>query len=137
MLMQVTTLTFAHTLTIYLKDSNAYGNTYFARYFEWQGICREKWFFECIARDMLQHEGVFITKHAEQDYLHETFPFQEVSCELNAYDVKKCSFWLEFRFYADGKPVSVGRQQIVFANHAKQITALPGEVLERIKQYAK
>jgi hypothetical protein len=78
MLMQVTNQTFTHSLTIYLKDSNAYGNTYFARYFEWQGICREKWFFECISRDMLQKEGVFITKHAEQDYLQETFPFQEL-----------------------------------------------------------
>ena len=137
MLMQVTTQTFAHTLTIYLKDSNAYGNTYFARYFEWQGICREKWFFECISADMLQKEGVFITKHAEQDYLQETFPFQQISCELNAYDVKKCSFWLEFRFYADGKPVSVVGQPFVFANHARQITALPAVVIERIKQYVK
>jgi acyl-CoA thioesterase FadM len=130
-------LTFIHTLTVYLKDSNAYGNTYFARYFEWQGICREKWFFECISRDMLQKEGVFITKHAEQDYLQETFPFQDISCEMNTFELKKCSFWLEFRFYADGKAVSVGRQQIVFANHAKQITALPERVIARIKRYAK
>ncbi|NRR34194.1 acyl-CoA thioesterase [Oxalobacteraceae bacterium] len=127
--------TFTHTLTIFLKDSNAYGNTYFARYFEWQGICRERWFYECIQRDMLQTEGVFITKHAQQDYLQETFPFQEIHCEMNAYDVKKCSFWLEFRFFAEGKPVSVGRQQIVFANHAKQITALPEMVIKRIKRY--
>jgi enediyne core biosynthesis thioesterase len=56
-------------------------------------------------------------------------------CEVNTYDVKRCSFWLEFRFYADGNPVSIGRQQIVFANHAKQITALPELVLKRIKRY--
>lgn len=128
-------LTFHHQLSIYLKDSNAYGNTYFARYFEWQGICREKWFYECISRDMLQQEGVFITKHAQQDYLAETFPFQEITCEVNSYDVKRCSFWLEFRFYANGTPVSVGRQQIVFANHSKQITALPELVIKRIKRY--
>jgi enediyne biosynthesis thioesterase len=128
--------TFHHHLTIYLKDSNAYGNTYFARYFEWQGICREKWFYECISRDMLQQEGVFITKHAQQDYLLETFPFQEITCEVNAYDVKRCSFWLEFRFYANGNPVSVGRQQIVFASHTKQIKALPELVIKRIKRYA-
>lgn len=129
-------MTFHHKLSIFLKDSNAYGNTYFARYFEWQGICREKWFYECISRDMLQAEGVFITKHAQNDYLQETFPFQEVSCEVNAYDVRKCSFWLEFRFYAEGHPVSVGRQQIVFANHAKEIAPLPELVLKRIKRYA-
>jgi enediyne biosynthesis thioesterase len=132
----VAELTFLHTLSIYLKDSNAYGNTYFARYFEWQGICRERWFFECIARDMLQGEGVFITKHAQQDYLQETFPFQEVHCELNAYGIRRCSFWLEFRFFADGKPVSVGRQQIVFAGHDKQIKALPPQVLKSIARYA-
>jgi len=129
-------MTFHHKISIFLKDSNAYGNTYFARYFEWQGICREKWFYECISRDMLQAEGVFITKRAENDYLQETFPFQEVSCEVNTYDVRKCSFWLEFRFYSEGHPISVGRQQIVFANHAKQITALPELVLKRIKRYA-
>lgn len=129
--------TFTHALTVYLKDSNAYGNTYFARYFEWQGICREKWFYDCIAPDMLQNEGVFITKHAEQDYLRETFPFQEVQCEMNVYDVKKCSFWLEFRFFSGTTPVSVGRQHIVFANHAKQISALPEFVIKRIKRYEK
>jgi enediyne core biosynthesis thioesterase len=127
--------TFSHSLTIYLKDSNAYGNTYFARYFEWQGVCRERWFYECIAPDMLQAEGVFITKHAEQDYVHETFPFQEICCELNAYDIRKCSFWLEFRFYSGGHLVSRGRQQIVFANHAKVISALPAHVIGKIRQF--
>ncbi|HEV7815904.1 MAG TPA: acyl-CoA thioesterase [Janthinobacterium sp.] len=128
--------TFLHALTIYLKDSNAYGNTYFARYFEWQGICRERWFFECIAPDMLQAEGVFITKHAQQDYLQETFPFQEIHCELNAYDIRRCSFWLEFRFFSNGRPVAAGRQQIVFAGHDKRIKALPEGVIKRIRRYA-
>lgn len=132
---EVAPCTFTHAMTIYLKDSNAYGNTYFARYFEWQGICRERWFYECIAPDMLQAEGVFITKHAEQDYVHETFPFQEISCELNAFDIRKCSFWLEFRFYSAGVLVSRGRQQIVFANHAKVITALPGHVIAKIRRF--
>lgn len=127
--------TFEHRLTSYLKDSNAYGNTYFARYFEWQGICRERWFYECVAPDMLQSEGVFITRHAQQDYLRETFPFQEIDCQLNAHAVRRCSFWLEFRFFSGGTAVSVGRQQIVFANHARQITALPEPVIRRIKRY--
>jgi hypothetical protein len=58
--------TFRHTIEIFLKDSNAYTNTYFSRYFEWQGICRERWFFTSIQADMLQNEGVFITKRAHQ-----------------------------------------------------------------------
>lgn len=128
--------TFTHALTIYLKDSNAYGNTYFARYFEWQGVCRERWFHECVAHDMLQGLGVFITKHAEQEYLNETFPFQQVHCELNTYAIRRCSFWLEFRFFADDKLAAIGRQHIVFANHARQITALPPTALEKIRSFA-
>lgn len=131
------TRTFLHSLTIFLKDSNAYGNTYFSRYFEWQGVCRERWFYECIAPDMLQAEGVFITKHAQQDYVCETFPFQEIRCELNAYDIRKCSFWLEFRFYSGAELVSLGTQHIVFANHAKVITALPAHALAKIRQFDK
>lgn len=129
-------LTFHHKLSVYLKDSNAYGNTYFARYFEWQGICREKMLFDCIARDLLKDEGVWITKHASQDYIQETFPFQEIDIEVNTYEVRRCSLWLEFRFYANGHPVGVGRQQIVFANHSKQITPLPEIVIQRLKRYA-
>lgn len=127
--------TFHHTIEIYLKDSNAYANTYFARYFEWQGICRERWFFECISRDMLQSEGVFITKHAEQDYIRETFPFQKVECTLNTFGIKRCSFFLLFRFFVNGELVSSGHQQIVFANHEKRITSLPDSIIAKIRQY--
>ncbi|BCG03135.1 hypothetical protein PPGU19_077030 (plasmid) [Paraburkholderia sp. PGU19] len=45
--------TFHHVIDIYLKDSNAFMNTYFARYFEWQGVCRERWFHECIHNNLL------------------------------------------------------------------------------------
>lgn len=127
--------TFRHTIDICLKDSNAYGNTYFSRYFEWQGVCREQWFFQCICSDMLQSEGVFITKCAHQDYAHETFPFQKVECSLNVYNIKQCSFNLVFRFYIEGKLISSGYQQIVFANHSKKIIRLPKKVIEEIKKY--
>lgn len=129
-------LTFRHTIDIYLKDSNAYANTYFARYFEWQGICRERWFHKCISSDMLQADGVFVTKNANQDYVRETFPFQTVECELNTYDVKQCSFSLAFRFFVDGSLVAKGSQQIVFARQDKRIQRLPEHVLEKVRQYA-
>jgi enediyne core biosynthesis thioesterase len=127
--------TFAHSIDIYLKESNAYGNTYFARYFEWQGVCRERWFHRCISADMLQNQGVFITKRAHQDYMQETFPFQTVQCEVNTYEVKSCSFYLLFRFFVDGKPVSQGYQQIVFASHDKRIQRLPEHILKKVRAY--
>lgn len=128
-------LTFYHSLEIFLKDSNAYTNTYFSRYFEWQGICREKWFHDCISSDMLQTLGVFITKSAHQDYIKETFPFQRVECQLNTFNIKQCSFYLLFRFSVAANTVSHGYQQIVFAGHDKKIKKLPNHILDRIKLY--
>jgi acyl-CoA thioesterase FadM len=122
-------------LDICLKDSNATGNTYFSRYFEWQGICREQWFFQCFPFDMLQSMGVFITKCAHQDYAQETFPFQKLECKLNAYNIKQCSFNLLFRFYVGGKLVSRGYQQIVFADPHRKIQRLPHSVIEGIREY--
>ena len=127
--------TFRHAFDIYLKDSNAYTNTYFSRYFEWQGVCRERWFHECISADMLQTQGVFITKCAHTEYLQETYPFQSVQCEMNAREVKRCSFYLLFRFSVGQELVATGFQQIVFAKHDKRIQRLPDDILDRIREY--
>jgi len=132
---ELTSKTFRHNIDICLKDSNAYGNTYFSRYFEWQGICREQWFFQCFPFDLLQSLGVFVTKSAHQDYAQETFPFQKVECLLNAYNVKQCSFNLLFRFYVGDRLVSRGYQQIVFASHNKKIIRLPQDVIDEIKNF--
>lgn len=117
--------TFKHTIDIYLKDSNAYANTYFARYFEWQGICRERWFFQCISQDMLQTQGVFVTKRAHPEYVQETFPFQSVECRLNTFDVKQCSFYLLFEFLVAGDIVPSGYQQIVSPDMTNGFSACP------------
>lgn len=127
--------TFRHQIDIYLKDSNAYANTYFSRYFEWQGVCRERWFHRCISEDMLQSQGVFITKRAHQEYVQETFPFQTVECELNTFDVRQCSFHLVFQFHVDGKQVAGGYQQVVFASHDKRIQRLPQHILAKLREY--
>lgn len=127
--------TFRHTIDIYLKDSNAYANTYFARYFEWQGVCRERWFHQCISADMLQSIGVFVTKRAHQEYVHETFPFQSVDCLLNTFEVKQCSFYLLFQFAVAGNVVSTGYQQVVFASQHKRIQRLPEHVLLKVREY--
>lgn len=127
--------TFHHEIDIYLKDSNAYANTYFSSYFEWQGVCRERWFHQCISSDMLQSLGVFVTKRAHQDYKHETFPFQTVKCQLNTFEVKQCSFYLVFQFALGDIEVSTGYQQIVFATHDKRIQRLPEEILLKMREY--
>jgi enediyne core biosynthesis thioesterase len=128
-------LTFRHSIDIYLKDSNAYGNTYFARYFEWQGICRERWLQQCIAADLLQPIGVLVTKNANIDYVRETFPFQTVECEMNTEQVKNCSLTLLFNFSVAGSLVCKGSQHIVFTTHDKRIQRLPEHILEKVRQF--
>jgi enediyne core biosynthesis thioesterase len=127
--------TYHHSMDIYLKDSNAYGNVYFARYFEWQGVVRERWFHDCITPDMLVDKGVLITKEAHQNYVGETFAFQRVDCQLNTYAVKQCSIMLLFRFTVGERLISSGHQQIVFANHQKRIQRFPKEILEKMRAY--
>ena len=126
--------TFHHVIDIYLKDSNAFMNTYFSRYFEWQGVCRERWFHQSID-NLLSLNGAFATKRAHQEYVQETFPFQRVDCFLNTLEVKQCSTYLVFRFYVDGRPVSMGYQQVVFADTDKRIRRIPGNVRERFMEY--
>jgi len=118
-----------------LKHSNATQNVYFSNFFEWQGSARERWFYECISSDMLQDQGVFITKQAHNNFIREAFPFQTVHCELNSFDIQKCSFYLLFRFYIDGELASSGYQQIVFANKEKRIARLPEAVLKKIRSF--
>src|SRR5436189_1700927 len=42
---------FVFQKTVYLSDTNAFGNTYFAKYFEWQGMVRESFFKRCLVSD--------------------------------------------------------------------------------------
>lgn len=120
-----------------LKHSNATQNIYFSNYIEWQGMVRERWFFECVDEQMLQNRGVFVTKMVHQDYFKEGFPFQEIVCMLNTFDVHRCSFNLMFRFYCADKLISSGYQKIAFTNHNKKVTRLPQSILDRIRTFEK
>ena len=131
-------ITYEQEINPYLKDSNAYGNIYFARYFEWQGICREMWFCERIFSNMFELEGAFVTKFAHNDYEAEVFPFQKIKCLLNTRHVKKASFEIVFRFYSVEtlQLVSQGCQKVAFMNaKGKTLLQLPADILEKIKSY--
>ena len=129
--------TFRHELTPFLKDSNAYGNIYFARYFEWQGICRELWFTECIYSNMFEMDGAFLTRAAHNDYVQEVLPFQKIYCELNINNLKKTCFDLLFKFFNEkSEIVSEGFQTVVYTDLAtKSIKKLPKDVVAKVKRY--
>lgn len=119
-----------------LKHSNATQNVYFSNFIEWQGEARERWFFECIDAQLLQHKGVFVTRRVHQEFFKEAFPFQEITCRLNAFDIQSCSFNLLFRFYSAGHLIASGYQKIAFTSHNKKIVRLPKEIIEKIRMYS-
>lgn len=131
----VTPKSYKQTFCPTLKHSNATQNIYFSNYIEWQGMVRERWFFECIDEQMLQHKGVFVTKLVHQDYFKEGFPFQTIVCKMNAFDIQRCSFCLLFQFYCNGELISSGYQKIAFTDHKKRVTRLPKEILEKIHEF--
>ncbi|MFW2372262.1 MAG: acyl-CoA thioesterase [Gammaproteobacteria bacterium] len=126
-------------MTPYLKDSNAYGNIYFARYFEWQGLCREKWFSECICPNMFELEGSLVTKSAHNDYVASIVPFQRIRCLLSTRNIKSASFELVFRFYDfdTNQLLSKGGQKIALIGHeSKRLVRFPNDLLDKVKYYA-
>ena len=127
-----------HELTPYLKDSNAYGNIYFARYFEWQGLCREKWFSECICPNMFELKGSLVTRSAHNDYVATILPFQKVRCELSTRRIKSASFELVFHFYdaESNKLLSKGGQKIAMVEHGgTKLLKFPEEIINKVRYY--
>ena len=125
-------------LTPYLKDSNAYGNIYFARYFEWQGMCREKWFSECICPNMFELKGSLVTRSAYNDYVAAIMPFQKVRCELSTRKIKPTSFELVFHFYdvETNKLLSRGGQKIAMVEAGgKKLLKFPEEIIDKVRYY--
>lgn len=119
---------------VYLKDVCPYQNTYFSRYLEWQGMCRERFLAEIVLVGV-PFAGIFLTKCCHQEYVDETFAFQRIKILLNTFQVKHASSFLLFRFMVNDELVSAGYQQIVCAGQDRQIQRFPDEIYLRAKEY--
>jgi len=126
--------TFDLSVDVFLKDCCPYQNTYFSRYLEWQGMCRERFLAEKLLAGSA-FDGIFLTKCAHQEFLDETYAFQRIKVLLNTFQVRQCSSFLLFRFMVEDKLVGAGYQQIVCAGVDRQITRLPDEIYHRAKEY--
>ncbi len=131
------TRTYECIIEAYLKDSDAYGNVYFSNYFIWQGICREKWFSECIFGNMLTLDYSFITKTAHMEYKNEAFPFQKIRACLNIGNFKRVSVDVVIKFYEDisSTLLAEGYQTIVFVNKNKRISKLDDSIKNKMLEY--
>lgn len=130
---------FTFEKTVYLTDTNAFGNTYFARYFDWQGMAREE-FFRTIAGDykrFLDARIKFITIEASIKYHSESILFDTVIIKVSPCNVKVTTFELVFTYTnkSTGKLIAEGRQKIGFADAKGDVIPIPEELLKGWEQF--
>ncbi|MCB4756244.1 MAG: PilZ domain-containing protein [Elusimicrobia bacterium] len=125
--------------TVYLTDTNAFGNTYFSRYFDWQGMAREAFVRVVIPNyEQFFMSGIrLITVEASMSYLHETKVFDDVLISLRLGELKKASAELifDFRLKRTKQLLGIGRQRIAFINHEGKIVPMPKYVCEGLRPF--
>lgn len=130
---------FTYEHTVYLKDTNAFGNTYFANYFVWQGMAREAFLkFLLVDPTPLMTSGIkMITVRAHTEYYHETVCYDDVLIKAHSENMKRCTFDLIFNFYnkRTSQLIAKGYQTIAFANANGYLTRTPPPLYATLKEY--
>lgn len=126
--------------TVFLKDTNAEGNVYFARYFDWQGMAREAFFKQLLgaAIGMFTSGNLWlITVDASVHFRSELRLYDEVDIRVQPTNVRHTSVDLVFSYTKKegGEEVATGRQTIAFANPSRSLISIPRQVLESGRVY--
>ena len=131
--------TFVYEKTVYLCDTNAEGNVYFACFFEWQGIAREEFFRRNVPNHMriLQSGVRLITVNAWMIYQNECHLFDNISIQVNTANLKRASLELMFTFTNNTthKLVGHGGEKLAFASSEGQLLAVPNTILENARRF--
>ena len=126
--------------TIYLSDTNAFGNAYFSKYFEWQGMAREAFFRHIMPNpNYLIDSGIkLITKRAAVDFKHEVFLYDDVEVAMKVGAAKQVSADLIFTYRRkkDGLVFALGYQTIAFADKDGELMKIPAEIIDNARPYA-
>jgi acyl-CoA thioesterase FadM len=129
---------FVFPLKVYLSDTNAFGNVYFAQYFIWQGKTREDWLSWVMGEEAgpLMQKYKMATVEASHKYRHECLAFQNVEIGLVA-TLTRMSVRLvfNFRFKGTNKIVGIGNQKIAFIDHiTNKLVPVPIELKRNMKK---
>ncbi len=130
---------FSFDLRVYLKDTNLFGNVYFANYFFWQGVAREE-FFRLVTPDpmfFVNKRITMVTIEASMKFRKEALLFDDVMIEVSIAKPKITTFELLFIFTnkKSGEILGEGRQKIGFVNEGKQVIPIPKELITRGIEY--
>ena len=118
--------------TVYLTDTNAEGNTYFSRYFDWQGMAREEFVRTNVPGlvAILQSGVKMITVEAYLHFIQETFLYDEILIDVKTSNIKKASLDLIFTYTSKktNQLIAKGRQKLAFADATGKLIPIPEEI---------
>jgi len=118
--------------TVYLTDTNAEGNTYFSRYFDWQGMAREEFVRTNVPGlvAILQLGVKMITVEAYLHFIQETFLYDEILIDVKTSNIKKASLDLIFTYTSKktNQLIAKGRQKLAFADATGKLIPIPEEI---------
>ena len=116
----------------FLTDTNAEGNVYFARYFDWQGMAREDYFRHAVPDHMeLMRTGTkLITVHAWIKYEHETHLFDEIVIKVRTTSLKRMTMELGFTYVnkQTAQVLAIGGQKLAFADRDGKLIPIPPSI---------
>ncbi len=116
----------------YLKDTNAEGNVYFSRYFEWMGEAREDFFRQAVHdhQEILQSGTRLITVHSWMKNEQASYVFDEIVISIQTTSLKKMSMELGFTLThkATGQVIAVGGQKLAFADREGRLILIPPSI---------
>ncbi len=128
--------------TIYLGNTNMFGNVYFARYFDWQGEAREAFFYATVPDSLAMfRSGIkFVTIEAYIKYNKETLVYDQVLIKVKAENFKITTLDLIFTYVnkKTGELIAKGRQKIGFVDSNNKVIPIPGQLMQawnKIKEW--
>jgi len=127
---------FNYELTVTLKDINMYGTVYFARYFEWQGVCRELYFTTLENYQAVFNDIALVTKYAWNDYKKQIHVFDQILIRVQNRNIKKTSFEMMFTYIdkKSGDVVSVGGETLIFMDKNGIILRIPDRITKELNK---
>ena len=120
-------------------DTNTAGSVYFAKYFAWQGECREKLlaqFYPEFADDLKQGCGM-TTEFAHQDFFSEAALFDQLLIRLTVTALTRSRIEFEFEFVReqDSRLLGRGKQAVIWTNTQHRPSLMPDKLYDVTATY--
>ncbi len=124
---------------VFLADTNAEGNVYFAHYFEWQGQAREEFFRENVPDHMeiLRSGTRLITVNAWMTFKQSVYLFDEILVDVKTTRLKQMTLELVFIFThkTSREIIAHGGQKLAFSDVNGTSIPIPPSIRENAKRF--